>query len=82
MVKTKDILSNMYTLFSVARKISPCMIFVDELDGLFRERGGEDHDVSRDLKTEFLQLWDGIRNYAAQINVLYSSWVLPTDHSM
>ena len=38
------------------------VIFVDELDGLFRKRGGEDHDVGRDLKTEFLQLWDGVRD--------------------
>ena len=53
---------NVRALFTVAAKISPCVIFVDELDGLFRERGGEDHDVSRDLKTEFLQLWDGIRH--------------------
>ncbi|KAL7482823.1 hypothetical protein ACHAW6_008484 [Cyclotella cf. meneghiniana] len=53
---------NVRALFSAAAKISPCVIFVDELDGLFRERGGEDHDVSRDLKTEFLQLWDGIRH--------------------
>ncbi|KAL3773698.1 hypothetical protein ACHAWO_000676 [Cyclotella atomus] len=53
---------NVRALFSVAAKISPCVIFVDELDGLFRERGGEDHDVSRDLKTEFLQLWDGVRH--------------------
>ncbi|KAL7443634.1 hypothetical protein ACHAXM_009073 [Skeletonema potamos] len=52
---------NVRALFSVARKIAPCVLFVDELDGLFRERGGEDHDVGRDLKTEFLQLWDGIR---------------------
>jgi SpoVK/Ycf46/Vps4 family AAA+-type ATPase len=52
-------------LFSLARKIQPCIIFVDEVDGLFRERysggsGGEEHDASRDLKTEFMQLWDGI----------------------
>eukprot|EP00573_Skeletonema_grethae_P006932 CAMPEP_0201710422 /NCGR_PEP_ID=MMETSP0578-20130828/58624_1 /ASSEMBLY_ACC=CAM_ASM_000663 /TAXON_ID=267565 /ORGANISM="Skeletonema grethea, Strain CCMP 1804" /LENGTH=458 /DNA_ID=CAMNT_0048199453 /DNA_START=1 /DNA_END=1377 /DNA_ORIENTATION=+ len=53
---------NVRALFSVARKIAPCVLFVDELDGLFRERGGED-DVGRDLKTEFLQLWDGIRHH-------------------
>eukprot|EP00957_Ditylum_brightwellii_P085757 6524143-Ditylum_brightwellii.AAC.1 len=58
-------------LFNVAKKIGPCILFVDELDGLFRERGGssgnggggggsEEHDVNRDLKTEFMQLWDGI----------------------
>lgn len=31
---------NVRALFSVARKLSPTVIFVDELDGLFRERGG------------------------------------------
>ena len=35
---------------------------VDELDGLFRERDGEDYDVGRNLKMEFLQLWDGVRD--------------------
>jgi len=48
-------------LFSLAKKIQPCVIFVDEIDGLFRERSMEEHDVSRDLKVEFLSLWDGIR---------------------
>ena len=38
------------------------MIFIDEIDAIFRERssGSEEHDVTRDLKTEFMQLWDGI----------------------
>ena len=35
---------------------------VDELDGLFLERDGEDYDVGRNLKMEFLQLWDGVRD--------------------
>ena len=26
-------------LFSLARKVAPCILFVDEVDGLFRERG-------------------------------------------
>ena len=63
---------NVRALFSLARKIQPCVIFVDEMDGLFRERGGgvlgggdgEEHTVSRDLKTEFMQLWDGIASPA------------------
>ena len=52
-------------LFSLARKIAPTIIFVDEVDGLFRERGSSDglsETVSRDLKLEFMQLWDGIRS--------------------
>lgn len=42
-------------LFSLAKKLSPCILCIDELDGLFRERSATEHDVSRDLKTEFLQ---------------------------
>lgn len=56
---------NVRALFSLARKISPCIIFIDEVEGLFRERrtnGSEEHEVSRELKTEFMQLWDGIHH--------------------
>jgi SpoVK/Ycf46/Vps4 family AAA+-type ATPase len=54
---------NVRALFSLARKVSPCIIFIDEVEGLFRERrtsSDEEHEVSRELKTEFMQLWDGI----------------------
>ncbi|GMH49675.1 hypothetical protein TrLO_g5850 [Triparma laevis f. longispina] len=41
-----------------------CVIFVDEVDGLFRDRnggqGGEGSEVYRDFKTEFMQMWDGV----------------------
>ena len=33
---------------------------MDEIDATFRERSSEEHDVTRDLKTEFMQLWDGL----------------------
>lgn len=55
---------NVKALFTLARKISPCIIFIDEMEGLFRERrssGSEEHEVNRELKTEFMQLWDGIQ---------------------
>mmetsp|Transcript_23397 Transcript_23397/g.36110 ORF Transcript_23397/g.36110 Transcript_23397/m.36110 type:complete len:672 (-) Transcript_23397:2051-4066(-) len=48
------------SLFSLAQKLAPCIILIDELDGVFRERSLNEHEVSRDLKTEFLQWWDGI----------------------
>jgi len=47
-------------LFSLAAKLSPCIVCVDELDGLFRERSDSEHEVSRELKTEFVQWWDGM----------------------
>jgi SpoVK/Ycf46/Vps4 family AAA+-type ATPase len=48
------------TLFSLAQKLSPCILCIDELDGLFRKRSDNEHEVSRDLKTEFLQNWEGM----------------------
>jgi len=52
--------SQVRQLFSLAHKLSPCILCIDELDGLFRERSDSEHEVSRDLKTEFLQWWDGM----------------------
>ena len=50
------------TLFQVISIIRPCIVVLDELDGLFRERQDDEHEVTRDIKTEFLQWWDGVRN--------------------
>lgn len=47
-------------LFTLASKLGNCIICIDELDGLFRQRHDQEHDVTRDLKTEFLQWWDGM----------------------
>jgi hypothetical protein len=50
------------SLFTLAQKLGDCLIVLDELDGLFRERRYDEHDVSRELKTEFLQWWDSSSN--------------------
>jgi SpoVK/Ycf46/Vps4 family AAA+-type ATPase len=54
------------SLFSLANKLAPCVVCIDELDGLFRERSESEHEVSRDLKTEFLQWWDGMLSHTQQ----------------
>jgi ATPase family AAA domain-containing protein 1 len=53
------------SLFSLASKLAPCIVCIDELDGLFRERSENEHEVSRDLKTEFLQWVDGMMSESA-----------------
>ena len=59
--------SQVRTLFTLASKLSPCILCIDELDGLFRERSENEHEVSRDLKTEFLQWMDGMLSVSSKI---------------
>jgi len=49
------------SLFQLTQKLGDCVVVLDELDGLFRERRQDEHDSSRELKTEFLQWWDGLQ---------------------
>lgn len=47
-------------VFSLARRVQPTIIFIDEIDGLFRERSSQEHEAHKNLKSEFMQLWDGL----------------------
>lgn len=45
-------------IFTLCHKLQPCLLFIDEMDGLFRSRREDDNAVDRQVKTEFMQLWD------------------------
>ncbi|CAH9116264.1 unnamed protein product [Cuscuta europaea] len=49
-------------VFSLASKIAPSVIFVDEVDSMLgrRENPGE-HEAMRKMKNEFMINWDGLR---------------------
>lgn len=47
-------------IFSLAHKLQPCIIFIDEIDSFLRERQSSDHEVTAMLKAEFMTLWDGL----------------------
>lgn len=47
--------------FSLARKMQPCILFFDEIDGMIRTRGDQDQSAVYGLKTEFLSHMDGIQ---------------------
>lgn len=46
--------------FSLARKIQPCVLFFDEIDGMLRKRSDQDQACVYGFKTEFLTHLDGI----------------------
>ncbi|RID40779.1 hypothetical protein BRARA_J00800 [Brassica rapa] len=52
---------NVRALFTLAAKVSPTIIFVDEVDSMLgqRTRVGE-HEAMRKIKNEFMTHWDGI----------------------
>ncbi|WOL14679.1 ribosome biogenesis ATPase RIX7-like isoform X1 [Canna indica] len=52
---------NVKALFTVAAKVAPTIIFVDEVDGMLgqRTRVGE-HEAMRKIKNEFMTRWDGL----------------------
>lgn len=48
-------------LFAVAKSKAPCIVFLDEVDSVFRTRSDDDSGCDYTLKTEFLSLMDGLR---------------------
>ncbi|CAD7696323.1 unnamed protein product [Ostreobium quekettii] len=56
---------NVRALFSLAEKLSPCVLFCDELDAILGQRTMQEHEAMRELKNEFMSQWDGIRSGGA-----------------
>ncbi|KAL3334622.1 hypothetical protein AABB24_031045 [Solanum stoloniferum] len=46
-------------VFSLAHKLQPAIIFIDEVDSFLGQRKATDHEALTNMKTEFMALWDG-----------------------
>jgi SpoVK/Ycf46/Vps4 family AAA+-type ATPase len=56
---------NARAVFTLARKLAPCVIYLDEVDSVLssRENGDESsHGTLTSVKTTLMQEWDGLRS--------------------
>eukprot|EP01122_Echinamoeba_exundans_P017842 TRINITY_DN9795_c0_g1_i1.p1 TRINITY_DN9795_c0_g1~~TRINITY_DN9795_c0_g1_i1.p1 ORF type:complete len:1242 (-),score=270.11 TRINITY_DN9795_c0_g1_i1:59-3784(-) len=53
---------NVAAVFSLAQKLSPAIVFIDEIDSFLSSRSAGDHEATARVKTEFMSNWDGIKN--------------------
>ena len=61
---------NVRAIFSLAKKLEPCVVFIDEADAIFASRGSSSSRTShRELINQFLREWDGMTEKNAFIMV-------------
>lgn len=47
-------------VFTLARKLQPCIIFIDEIDSFLRSRSSYDNEANSHIKAQFMSMWDGM----------------------
>ncbi|XP_078317022.1 outer mitochondrial transmembrane helix translocase-like [Crassostrea virginica] len=47
-------------VFTLATKLQPAIIFIDEIDSFLRSRSSQDHEATAMIKAQFMSMWDGI----------------------
>lgn len=62
---------NVRAIFTLAKKLSPCVVFIDEADAIFGSRNQSRSRFSshRELINQFLREWDGMNDMSAFIMV-------------
>ena len=57
-------------LFTLAAKLAPSIIFIDEIDVLCRQRTGDEERAQLAVKGELMTCWDGITTSSANVVVI------------
>jgi SpoVK/Ycf46/Vps4 family AAA+-type ATPase len=68
-------------VFSLANKLQPAIIFIDEVDSFLGQRRNSDHEAMTNMKTEFMSLWDGFTTdsmYFCVLILMIIHTMLPT----
>ncbi|KAG7280076.1 hypothetical protein CRUP_018032, partial [Coryphaenoides rupestris] len=58
-------------VFTLAIKLQPSIIFIDEIDSFLRSRSSNDHEATAMMKAQFMSLWDGLdTDYNCQVIIM------------
>uniref|UniRef100_A0A0N4ZNG8 AAA domain-containing protein n=1 Tax=Parastrongyloides trichosuri TaxID=131310 RepID=A0A0N4ZNG8_PARTI len=60
-------------LFSLAQKLQPVIIFIDEIESFLRIRNESDHEVNQAFKAQFMSQWDGFVESNAKVVIMAAS---------
>jgi SpoVK/Ycf46/Vps4 family AAA+-type ATPase len=61
---------NVTAIFSLARKLSPCIVFLDEADAVLSSRDtGRERASAREILNQFLKEWDGLSDHSVFVMV-------------
>lgn len=66
-------------VFSLAAKLQPCIVFIDEIDSFLRSRNTHDHEATAMMKTQFMMLWDGLSTEAGSTVIVMGATNRPQD---
>eukprot|EP01135_Chromosphaera_perkinsii_P005979 Nk52_evm8s376 gene=Nk52_evmTU8s376 len=67
-------------VFTVASKMAPCVIFIDEIDSMLGKRDSSyEHEGMRKIKNEFMTMWDGLTTKASERVILLAATNRPFD---
>jgi len=66
-------------LFSLAHKLEPTIIFIDEIDSFLRDRRSQDHEATAMMKAEFMSLWDGLVSDSSSRIIILGATNRPND---
>lgn len=66
-------------VFTLAVKIQPCIIFIDEIDSFLRARNSSDHEATAMMKTQFMMLWDGLNTESDSTIIVMGATNRPQD---
>lgn len=66
-------------VFTLAAKLQPCIIFIDEIDSFLRSRSSNDHEATAMMKTQFMMLWDGLSTTAGHTIIVMGATNRPKD---